>query len=410
MRGSSAERLSSVEHGSGGVTVREAGGAFWKDGGARDWDCWVPEGHFNLSQRFLKCAQHIQMEGFHQVPVTLSDGRGQPVGVAATYRNTIDGADLGNERIQQAVHLVRGAAPRFLKYGVIEVGNPAGVGFPVRSSLSSTEAITTLARWAQAEAERQRSSLVVIRDIEPTAAPGAVEVLRRLGFVPSPLPAAFVVPLPFTSFNEYKAHMRARYRGRLAGCMKETASLRVEVVEQFAELAPQLTALWRTLYDRATQYRRLVLTEGFFASASDMPEAKVMLLRRPDESVAGFGLLFVDGPMLRFSCTGFSREAALEEGVYFRLLYEVVRYAIEHGCKAVNMGMTTAGPKMSVGAQPVHVSAWIWHRSALQRQGLGWLTQNLMKPPPPVERNVFKEDVPVFQDPALSEQPVTARP
>lgn len=411
---SGAERLSSASNNppsasladegtSAAITVRALGMDSWQAGVEQDWDRWPPLGHLTLTRRFLDCARRVEMEGFRVMPLVLSDRVGRTVGVAASYLNTIDGADLGKGTVQRAIHLLRSVSPRFLKYGVIEIGNPVGMGFPVRTSLSSTEAITALAGWAIKETERQGASLVVIRDIVESAAPNAVAELKRLGFVPSPLPATFILPLPFASFDEYKAHMRSGYRSRLTGCMKATASLRVEVVDDFASLAPQLLALWRNLYDRATQYRRLVMTESFFEAASKMDEAKVMLLRRPDDSIAGFGLLFLDGPMLRFSVTGFTRDAALQEGVYFRILYEVVRYAIENGCRAVNMGVTTSGPKMSVGALPVHLQAWIWHRSALRRQALGWMSRTLIRPIPPVERNVFREDVSLFMDPALTE-------
>jgi hypothetical protein len=235
-------------------------------------------------------------------------------------------------------------------------------------------------------------------------------LLEELQFQQVQLPALFNVPLGFESFADYRAAMRTRYRSRLDTCMKTTADLKVEVLSDFAELAPQLHRLWRDLFDRAARYHKVVLTERFFAAVSRLPSTRLLLLRRPDSSIAGFGLLFLDGPVLRYSATGFTRDAALNEGVYFRMLYEVIRFGIDNGFTMANLGATTAGPKMSVGGQPVHLHAWMWHPSALHRRALGWLTRRLMRPVAPVERNVFRTTVPLGRDPALAELSLPERP
>jgi hypothetical protein len=390
--------------GKGCLAVREVGDDFTQPAVAREWDQWVPRGHLVLSHRFLHCSQRVQMEGgFRMLPLLLTDENGDTVGVSASYLNAIDAADLGNSKLQRAAKIVRRVYRRFLKYDVIEIGLPTGVGLPARSGHSATKTVEALAGWAMDKARQNSGSLVIVRDVADSLAPDTAATLRRLDFQPAPVPATFIVPLPYGSFDEYKSRMRSAYRARMVNCLKTTSSLGCTVETGFHAMAPQLLALWRNLYDRVTRYRRLVLTEGFFEAASRLDEARLMLLRRPDESIAGFGLIMIDGPILRFSCTGFTRDAARNEGVYFRLLYEVIRLAIENGCEAVSLGQSTAGPKMSVGGQPVALQAWLWHRSRLKRRALGWLTRTLMQPAAPVVRNVFKDDVAPYSDPALLE-------
>ena len=252
-------------------------------------------------------------------------------------------------------------------------------------------------------ASQQPNCLVVVRDVAALAAPAAVATLRRLDFQPTPLQATFIVSLPFKSFDEYKAQMRSKYRSRLTGHLKATSSLRCEVVSDFRPLAPELIALWRNIHDRVTRYRRLVITQDFLEAVSALDESRVLLLRRADHSIAAFGLVYLDGPMLRYSITGFTREAARVEGVYYRMLYEVVRFAIDNGCSAVSLGQSTAEPKMAIGGRPVPLEAWIWHRSRFKRRALGRVARTLMRPTATLDRSVFRETVPVFPDPALSE-------
>jgi hypothetical protein len=185
--------------------------------------------------------------------------------------------------------------------------------------------------------------------------------------------------------------------------LHETAALRVHVERDFGPLAQNLADLWRNVYERASRYKRVLMPRAFFEEASKLDEARALLLRRTDDSIAAFALLFLDGPVLRFSCTGFTREAALEEGVYFRLLYEIVRYGIENGCQAADFGATSAVPKLTLGAAPVQLHAWVWHRSPIKRRVVAWLKGRLAPPVLPPTRNVFREQPPPFPDPALAE-------
>ncbi|MGO1069413.1 GNAT family N-acetyltransferase [Lysobacter sp. CA199] len=373
-------------------------------GAAVEWDRWAPPGHLCLSHRFLDCARHVQMDGYRMIPLTLAGADGKTLGVAVGYRSSVDVAELGDRRVQDGARFVRRLVPGFLKYQVIELGLPVGVGYPAHADASSVDTVKALANWAMSYSRRNDNALVVVRDIDTASAPSSESVLRELGFMPVPLPSNYVIALPDRSFEDYKARMRSPYRRRLEQHMKATAGLCCEVVEDFAALAPELAALWRGLYDRVGRYHRVVITERFLQQASGLEESRAVLLRRSDGSVAGFGLVYLDGEVLRYSSTGFTREAAREEGVYFRLLYEVVRLAIERGCTAASLGQSTAEPKLRVGGLPVAVQAWVWHRSGIKRRMLSRLTNALMKPPATAEaRNVFREPAPPVLDPALIE-------
>lgn len=383
--------------------VREIPHEHWA-GAAADWDRWVPHGHLCLSHRFLSCAQHVEMDGFALTPLRLIEADGRGAGIAAAYRSAVDVAELGDRRVQAVVHALRRVFPRLLKYQVVELGLPVGVGLPAHAAAAPQWSVRALARWAMDIARQRRDTLVVLRDLDATAAPASIAELQRLGFRAVPMPANHLLALPFASFAAYKAQMRSAYRRRLEQCLKHTAALRCEVVADFSELAGELAALWRGLYERVGRYHRVVVTERFFREASRLPESRALLLRRADGSLAGFGLVYLDGPVLRYSSTGFTREAARDEGVYQRLLYEVIRLAIESGCEAASLGQSTAEPKLRVGAHAVPLQAWIWHHSALRRQLVSRLAGAMMKATqtPPL-RHVFHEPLPSYRDPALHE-------
>ncbi|RYE67225.1 MAG: hypothetical protein EOO81_10670, partial [Oxalobacteraceae bacterium] len=268
---------------------------------ADNWDCWLPAGHFSLTQRFLQCAQCIDISDFSLAPHTLHDQEGAPIGVCASYQCTIDGADLGSPKLQRIVRGVRRVIPNLLRMRTLEIGNPAALGFPLRSLLPPADSVHSLASWAIEKAQRERYDLVVIRDIESTEEQATAEALFKKGFFRSPLPPTYIVSLPFASFAEYLAALRSRYRNHYKNCMAGSTQLSVEILADFSSLSTELLRLWQNIYERAGKYHRVQLTAAFFHEASALPESQLLLLKRPDRSIAGFALLFIDGPMLRYS-------------------------------------------------------------------------------------------------------------
>ncbi len=106
--------------------------------------------------------------------------------------------------------------------------------------------------------------------------------------------------------------------------------------------------------------------------------------------MASFALLLHEHPWLSFLHCGFEADAGRREGAYFRLLYEIVRVAINGGYEQVDMGMTTLEPKLDVGAVPIPLFAWVKHRNALVQRIILALGRGPMRSPDLQPRNVFK--------------------
>lgn len=391
---------------SGDAGVEMLEGERWQSFAQR-WDACVGDGHLALTHRFLDCARHLQMDGFRMTPLALLDATGAAIGVASCFHSRADAVDLGGPRLGRVVTAIRRLLPGFLRYEVIEIGVPAIVGFP--ACTPDTRAFEAIIAAAMQRASRMRNAVVVVRDIDPVLASRSEAVLRRLGFKPLPLPVTMLVSLPEGSFETYVSLMRAKYRNLMKKRLSQSASISCEIVQDFAPLVPELMALWRNLYDRADRYHRIRVTPAFFTAVSALEESRVLVLRRQDASIAAFAVLYLDGQVVRATIGGFTKEAALDEGAYFRMLYEIVRFAADHGFRAVSLGQTAAGPKMSIGAVPVPLSAWIWRSSRLGRGILSQLVNTLMRPEaPPPDRNVFRQAPLRPRDTALTDGAVTA--
>jgi len=362
---------------------------------AADWDALVRPGAGPLRHGFLEAATRIELAAFEFRPLVLPGGdRGGFAAHAPAYRYDLDLGLFARGGAARALAAVRSAWRRCLVLRVFEVGCPVALcePFSVASGTDQAAAVEALACAAIDEACRAGASLVIVHDFESKAPRAATRTLARLGFEPVPILPNFVLDLDgrFETFDAYLAAMRSPYRRRARLRLEKAAALRPELLSDFGEDAPVLARLWRAIDDRASEARREILTEPFFRAIDGLAHVRMLALRRPDGSIASFALLYEDGATLRFLYSGFLLEAR-EEGAYFRLLYEIVRVAIEGRFTRVSLGWTTADPKLDLGARPVPLEAWIHHRRRSHQRAIGRAMRLLLRAEDPRPRHVFRE-------------------
>jgi hypothetical protein len=250
-------------------------------------------------------------------------------------------------------------------------------------------ATAALLRMALSAAAEEGPAMIIVQD---NVGEGAVAAsLRAAGFSRVRTLPTGVLPVRWGSYEEYLRDMRHRYRRRARLVMRESEHLRIEHLTDFEPCAAEMARLWRLVYARATETRREVLGETFFAAAARLDYMSALVLRREDQSIAAFGLLMDDRPSLHFLQCGFEDRAGREEAAYFRLLLEIARHAIEAGYAEVNLGCTTLGPKLDLGAVPVELCAWLRHRHRPLQQLFAAGGNGRFAPPHVAARRVFSE-------------------
>lgn len=360
------------------------------------WDRLVPPGNAALRHHYLRAWEHAELAGLRSSPlVACEPGSGLPVAACPGYWYDLDLPGTRVPRAAPFLRAVRGAWPRFLMARTYELGSPTPLTNPfmVLDRTRRESAVRTLGETALAAAEDHRAQFVLVQNLPSLDVPAA-QALLPLGFLGVPILPTVVVDLPYASFDEYLGAMRSQYRRRAHQTLRRSEGLRVEHRRHFADLSGELAHLWRLIYDRATELRREVLTPAYFRAMSDVEESSVLLLRRSDGSVASFGLLLADPPWLSFLYCGFDAAAGREEGAYFRLLYEIIRTAIDGGFRHAELGVTTVGPKLDVGGVPVPLFALLKHRSTLLHRAIGAFATGPVSPDDVRPRRVFKEAPP----------------
>lgn len=362
---------------------------------AQQWDGLISAGSGALRHGFLVAWEQSELRGLRSSPVLAYTGDSSaPAAACPGYFYDLDIPTVRSPQLVPAVNLIRRIRPQFLYARTYELGSPTPLTNPflVADPELRLAAVPRLIEAGVEAARANQADFMLVQNFASRGGP-AGEELRRRGFAAVPIPPTAVVHTPYESFEEYLGAMRAQYRRRAQQALKRSASLSIEHVRDFAGQADELARLWFAIYQRAREVRREILPPAFFRRVSALPEASVLIARRPNGSIAAFALLLDDERWLSFIQCGFEEEAR-REGAYFRLLYEIVRLGIETGCEQVDLGITTLAPKLDVGAVPVPLWAWLKHRNPLLQRIIRVAAQGPLSPPELAARHVFKEPPP----------------
>lgn len=361
---------------------------------ADEWDALVAPGSGPLRHAALRAWERCELAELQSRPLVIRGRDGELLAAAPAYHYDLDTVSINQSAVTRILQATRRVAPRLLMLRVYELGSAAPLMPPFLHGpdVDREAAARQLLEAALREVEDEHGDLLVVQDFRREDSPLA-PLFEELGFSSIPMHPTIVVDLPFSSFEEYAGAMRSNYRRRLKTVGKRSAHLAPELVRDFAPLAEELSRLWRLVYERATEYRRELLPPRYFEAVAEDDATSVLLMRRPDNSIASFALLVDDDPVLHFLSTGFAEAAGIDEGAYFRLLYEIVRVGIEGGFRSVNLGMTTAEPKLDVGGVAVPLAAWVHHRNGLLQRSFAYLGSGPFGPDDPEPRRVFKDSM-----------------
>lgn len=360
------------------------------------WDSLGGAGSAPLRHGLLTAWERCELRGLRSRPVLAhAPFRTEPVGACPGYFYDLDIATVRLPQLEPLVRATRRLWPEFLYVHCYELGNPTPLTSPFIWAEPALDAVLvpSLIETAVKESSDGGAEFMLVQNFTSADCPAGA-CLADLGFAAVGVPPTAVVDLPYASFDEYLGAMRAQYRRRARQTLRRSAPLRVEHRSTFDDLAEDLARQWKTIFDRAREVKREVFTPAYFRAASAVDETSVLLLRRTDGTIASFALLLADGPWLAFLHCGFESRAAHDEGAYFRLLYEIIRFAIERGYEQVDLGITTLTPKLDVGAVPVSLIAWIRHRNPLIQRLILTLARGPFRAPKQEPRRVFKEAPP----------------
>lgn len=109
-----------------------------------------------------------------------------------------------------------------------------------------------------------------------------------------------------------------------------------------------------------------------------------------NDQLVGFHTILCNGTVLETYFLGYDDQVQKEKMLYLNMLYNMTEYGITNGFEKIIFGRTALEIKSSIGAQPVMMSGFIYHRNKLIQKYLHKIFEKLEPPIQWQQRHPFK--------------------
>lgn len=172
------------------------------------------------------------------------------------------------------------------------------------------------------------------------------------------------------SYEDYLEALTSKYRVRIRRAAKKAAplGLRPLTVVEIAAFSERIHALYREIAQKAT-VNLVRLNPGYFLELKrTFGEAFQLMGYWKEDELVGFFTTLENGDQLEAHFLGFDQEINATTQLYLNMLLEMIRIAIESGCKSIHFARTAMEIKSSVGAVGHPMYNYVRHRRT-------WLNQ-----------------------------------
>lgn len=278
--------------------------------------------------------------------------------------------DIVGSHERQLLSPVRKLAPRLLRVPMLFCGNFLGQGHVLSARPLTDEVIRALVDGVLRFARAERLGTVVFKDFAPADLNPLRGALSSAGFFPAPSMPDTDLPLSASSFDRYVEQLPAKPRRNARSNLRKFAAhpgLRMETVEDFRPLVPQMLGLYRQVMDRADQ-RLDVLDAGFLTALAASPGPDRRLVACFDgERLVAFLLCLFSGSGATGARIGLDYRLAHEARLYHNVHYAAIRLALDAGCRHIRFAQTAYTPKLEFGCRLTEQSYAITHLRPLPR-------------------------------------------
>ncbi|MER8184405.1 GNAT family N-acetyltransferase [Kitasatospora sp. NPDC094015] len=264
--------------------------------------------------------------------------------------------DVVGPRERRLLTPVRRLCPRLLRVPMLFCGNLLGQGHVLADGRLPDGVWRLLVAGALDLARRERLGTVVFKDFTVAAPAPLRTALAEAGFFFLPSLPDTELRLDAGSFEDYLAALPAKPRRNARSKIRKFEAhpgLRIEVLDEFADLLPQVLALYRQVMERADQTLE-VLDAGFLAAVHEQPGLRRRLVACfEDERLVAFLLCLFAGTGATGARIGLDYRLAHDARLYHNVHYAAIRTAIAAGCGHIRFAQTAYRPKVELGCELV---------------------------------------------------------
>ncbi len=281
------------------------------------------------------------------------------------------------------------AFPRLVRVPMLFCGNFLGQGHVMGRVRLPAAAARLLVREVMDFARGHRLGTVVFKDFAPDDLDALRPGLDQQGFFTVASLPDTQLPLGQTDFESYLASLPAKPRRNARNKIRkfrQQEDLRMEVLDEFGHLVPEMMGLYRQVMDRADQTLD-VLDEAFVRALSDSrgggeggedgeaeggggegarTEQRLVACFEGERLVGYLHCLF-RGRGAVGARIGMDYGLARRARLYHNLHYAAIELAIARGCRHIRFAQTAYEPKREFGCELVEQNYALNHTGRLPR-------------------------------------------
>ena len=351
---------------------------------ALEWACTVPTTHLFLQLPYLRvledtCHQNIT---FHYA--MLHNTQGEPIALACLQLIDIKGSsnlrfkdhDMSSNAVKQHLKQFLIRQVNSLNFRLLVCGNAFVTGehgfyyqpnaiAPAQAFRWLNQIIDNLIAKEKAEG-RAAPALVLVKDFDEHRLPEA-RALQAWGYkevVAEPDMVLYLRP-EWRSYADYLAAFSSKYRVRAKSYQKKGKAMnRVDFsADDLQHRFAPLHAQYLHMVENADLNLAYAPIDYFVQLKQQLPQQFQVIGYYVGEQPVGFISMLHTPTHTEAHLAGFDETMNREYAIYINILYNIVRYAIEHGSPKVVFGRTAMEIKSTLGAVGIHLNAFIRHRS-----------------------------------------------
>ncbi|MET9604124.1 GNAT family N-acetyltransferase [Streptomyces sp. NPDC006512] len=270
------------------------------------------------------------------------------------------------------------AFPRLLRVPMLFCGNFLGQGHVMGRSPLPAPAARLLVREVMDFARDHRLGTVVFKDFAPHDLDVLRPALEAAGFFTVASLPDTQLNLGHADFESFLASLPAKPRRNARNKIRkfrQQEDLRMEVLDGFGHLVPEMMGLYRQVMDRADQTLD-VLDEDFVRALADgadtgdgereVTDQRLVACFEGDRLVGYLHCLF-RGTGAVGARIGLDYGLAHRARLYHNLHYAAIELAIGRGCRHIRFAQTAYEPKREFGCELVEQSYALTHTGRLPR-------------------------------------------
>ncbi|GAA2149027.1 hypothetical protein GCM10009760_41760 [Kitasatospora kazusensis] len=247
---------------------------------------------------------------------------------------------------------LRRLAPRLLRVPMLFCGNLLGQGHVLAAGALTEETGRLLVAAVLDFARRERLGTVVFKDFAPAGLDPLRAALEAGGFFFTPSLPDTELALREGSFEEYLAALPARPRRNARSKIRKFEArpeLRIEVLDEFGHLLPELLALYRQVMARADQTLDVLDAPFLAAVHGGAGLSRRLVVCFEGERPVAFLLCLFAGSGATGARIGLDYRLAHEARLYHNVHYAAIRLAMAAGCGHIRFAQTAYRPKLELG-------------------------------------------------------------